>query len=138
MEIDILYKKLKQIKKREEKGYSKKWKDGFLSACNEIEKFVKKKSIIIHHVVPCHDSVFHGIDVLEMEDKIGFEGYYMGDINHPDHRPAHAIWIDKKDSEKLIRIFYQKFAERVRKKGYDFSYNFEELNKEDKQKDNER
>ena len=93
------------------------------------EGFAKKVKREIYHVKPCYDSQFYGIEVLEMEDKYGFEGYYMGDINHPDHRPAHQIWIDKKDAEKLIRIFYQKFAEKVRKKGYDFNYIFEELNK---------
>jgi len=52
-------------------------------------------------------SKFHGIDCLESEDEYGFEGYYMGDINHPDHRPVHAIWINKKDAEKLFIIFKQ-------------------------------
>ena len=33
------------------------------------------------------------------------EGYYNGDINHPDPRPGHAIWVKKKDAEKLFMLF---------------------------------
>ena len=94
----------------------------------------KDKFPQIGHVRACRDARFYGIDVLELEDEWGFEGYYNGDINHPDPRPAHQIWIKKKDAEKLIRIFYQKFAEQVRKKGYDFAYIFEELNKSEEGK----
>jgi hypothetical protein len=64
-----------------------------------------KKKTIIGQVKMCHDAKFKGIDCLELEDKYGFEGYYMGDLNHPDPRPAHAIWIDKKDAEKLFMLF---------------------------------
>jgi hypothetical protein len=64
-----------------------------------------KKKTIIGQVKMCHDAKFKGIDCLELEDKYGFEGYYMGDLNHPDPRPAHAIWIDKKDAEKLFVLF---------------------------------
>lgn len=53
----------------------------------------------------CHETTFHGIDCLEMGDKFGFEGCYMGDINHPDPRPGHAIWINKVDAEKLKILF---------------------------------
>lgn len=64
-----------------------------------------KKKTIIGHVKMCHDTKFKGVDCLELEDKYGFEGYYMGDLNHPDPRPAHAIWIYKKDAEKLFTLF---------------------------------
>jgi hypothetical protein len=68
----------------------------------------KHQEIFIGKIRACHETEFHGIDCLEMEDEYGFEGYYMGDIDHPDHRPGHAIWIKKKDAEKLFKLFNKK------------------------------
>lgn len=65
----------------------------------------KKENKFIGEVKICKQIKFHGIEVLEMEDEYGFEGYYMGDVNQPDYRPAHAIWIKKKDAEKLFKLF---------------------------------
>jgi hypothetical protein len=56
-------------------------------------------------VVFCKRVKFHNIDCLEMNDELGFEGYYNNDVNHPDPRPGHAIWIKKKDAEKLFMLF---------------------------------
>lgn len=58
-----------------------------------------------HTLKQCNDSEFHGIDCMECEDEYGFEGCYRGDINHPDPRPGHQIWLKKVDAEKLFRIF---------------------------------
>ena len=81
-----------------------------------------QQEFITRYLIPCHDSEFYGIDCLETEKQFGFQK------DECDYRPAHQLWIDKEDAEKLIKIFYQKFAENVRHKGYDFNYNFEELN----------
>ena len=53
----------------------------------------------VHHVRPCHDSIFKGIDCLEMDEKFGF---FNSDA---DRRPGHAIWIDKDDADKLYDLF---------------------------------
>lgn len=53
----------------------------------------------------CYDTHFHGIPCLEEGDNYGFEGCYNNDINHPDPRPGHRIWINKIHAEKLFRLF---------------------------------
>ena len=53
----------------------------------------------------CFDAEFHGVDCMECGDEYGFEGCYRGDINHPDPRPAHQIWLKKIDAEKLFMMF---------------------------------
>lgn len=52
-----------------------------------------------------HHAEFHGIECIENDEEYGFEGYYMDDINHPDPRPGHAIFLKKKDAEKLFQMF---------------------------------
>lgn len=79
----------------------------------QLKRDLNKKKTITGYVKICHDAIFHGIHCLELEDTYGFEGYYMGDINHPDHRPAHAIWINKKDAEKLWMIFKDRILDGV-------------------------
>ncbi len=59
----------------------------------------------ISTVSVCNASTFHGIDCLEDQEQYGFEGCYNDDINHPDPRPGHAIWIKKLDAEKLLKLF---------------------------------
>ena len=49
-------------------------------------------------VTPCHDSVFHGVDCLEDGDRFGF---FKSDA---DHRPGHAIWLEKKDAERVYNL----------------------------------
>jgi len=51
------------------------------------------------------DAEFHNIDCLEEGDNYGFEGCYNDDLNHPDPRPAHRIWINKLHAEKLYKLF---------------------------------
>lgn len=58
-----------------------------------------------HTIKPCWEGKFHGIPCLEDEDSYGFEGCYMDDIDHPDERPGHRIWIKKVHAEKLLRLF---------------------------------
>lgn len=66
----------------------------------------KKKKIIVGNVVQCFDYTFHGINCLiKGEDEIGFEGCYNDDVNHPDPRPAHRIWIKEVHAEKLFKLF---------------------------------
>ena len=60
---------------------------------------------MIHKVHRVWDAEFHGIECLESNDEYGFEGCYNNDINHPDPRPGHAIWINKLHAEKLFRLF---------------------------------
>lgn len=88
------------------------FKEDIIKELNRMDRKLKPKKIICV-VQPCHSATFHGIDCLEQEDKYGFEGYYMGDVNHPDPRPGHAIWINKKDAEKLWMIFKDKVLEGV-------------------------
>jgi len=76
------------------------------------------------------DSKFYGIDIMDNGEEFGFEGCYNDDLNHPDPRPAHQIWIKKIHAEKLMRLFFQKFSENLRKRNYDFAYTFEEFMKE--------
>jgi len=56
----------------------------------------------------CKNVEFHGIDCLDNGEKFGFEGCYNEDLNHPDPRPGHRIWIKKLHAEKLFKIFTQK------------------------------
>jgi len=58
-------------------------------------------------MIPCYETKFHGIDCLESEDKYGFEGCYNDNLNHPDPRPAHRIWIKKLHAEKLYNLITQ-------------------------------
>ena len=57
----------------------------------------------------CKHTEFHQIDCLYYKDgdkiMLGFEGCYNGNINHPDPRPAHRIWIEKTHAEKLHKLF---------------------------------
>ena len=53
----------------------------------------------------CIETNFHGVDCLDNGEELGFEGIYNEDINHPDPRPAHRIWIKKIEAEKLWRLF---------------------------------
>ena len=68
----------------------------------------------------CSETTFHGIDCLESGDNFGFEGCYGGDINHPDPRPGHAIWIKKLDAEKLFKLFSDcvKFDKYTSREGF--------------------
>lgn len=56
-------------------------------------------------IIACYDAKFHGIDCLENETEYGFEGCYNDNLNHPDLRPAHRIWIKKLYAEKLYTLF---------------------------------
>lgn len=67
-----------------------------------------EKNKTIHTLKVCHTTDFHGIECLEEGDNYGFEGCYNDDINHPDPRPAHRIWIRKLDAEKLYKLFSRK------------------------------
>jgi len=69
---------------------------------------------IIGHLKRCTNANFHGIECMECEedDSYGFEGCYNNDLNHPDPRPAHQIWIKKLYAEKLWKLFTLKEAER--------------------------
>lgn len=58
-----------------------------------------KQEFVTHHVVPCHDGIFHGIECLETEKQFGFKK------NPNDYRPAHQLWIDKEDAEVLYKLF---------------------------------
>ena len=64
-----------------------------------------EKNKTTHKIKVCHSTDFHGIECLEEGDNYGFEGCYNDDINHPDPRPGHRIWIKKLHAEKLYKIF---------------------------------
>ena len=49
-----------------------------------------------HKIRGCSDGDFMGVPCLVMDDKIGF-------IDH-DRRPGHAVWLRKKDAERVIKI----------------------------------
>lgn len=70
-----------------------------------INKVIKEPDIFVGTVKACRDSEFHGIQCMEMEDELGFEGCYNDDINHPDPRPGHQIWLKKLHAEKLYKLF---------------------------------
>ena len=57
----------------------------------------------------CKHTEFHSIDCLYYKENgktmLGFEGCYNGDVNRPDPRPAHRIWLEKTDAEKLHKLF---------------------------------
>ena len=75
----------------------------------------RKKKFQTFKIEQVFEKDFYGIPILESKEQYGFEGYYNGDITHPDHRPAHQIWIDKKDAE--IRIeHYNEIKLRLEKK----------------------
>ena len=86
-----------------------------------------KPKTFIGHVIRCSDAEFHGIECIDNGEQYGFEGVYNNDIHHPDFRPAHRIWIKKIEAEKLFRLFFKRFSELIRMKGYDFVYDFDEF-----------
>ena len=49
-----------------------------------------------HKVRGCHDGEIEGIKCLVMDNKIGF-------IDN-DVRPGHAVWLNKEDAERVIKI----------------------------------
>jgi len=53
----------------------------------------------------CKPFNFKGIDCIIYDDMLGFEGCYGDDINRPDPRPAHRIWIKKIHAERLYKEF---------------------------------
>lgn len=70
----------------------------------------KETKWITHTIKECFEAEFHGIDCLEKEDEYGFEGCYMDNLEHPDLRPAHRIWIKKLYAEKLFKLFSSQFG----------------------------
>ena len=69
-----------------------------------------KKKTIVRGLVMCSDDMFKGIECISKindygEKEYGFEGCYNNDVNHPDLRPAHRIWIKEVYAEKLYRLF---------------------------------
>jgi hypothetical protein len=56
-------------------------------------------------IIMCKDVTFHGVDCLDNVKEYGFEGCYNDDLNHPDPRPGHRIWIKKVHAEKLFNLF---------------------------------
>lgn len=73
-----------------------------ISACEEI---LNEKKTFIGTVKLCKDTDFRGIDCITDGKEIGFEGCYNDDVNHPDPRPAHRIWIKPVHAEKLYKLF---------------------------------
>jgi hypothetical protein len=67
---------------------------------------------MIHQVYKVWDTEFHGIECLTDGVELGFEGCYGENINHPDPRPGHAIWISKLHAEKLFRLFNSQESKR--------------------------
>jgi hypothetical protein len=76
-----------------------------LSALSSMGELKEEEKVWKCKLTPCHEAIFHGIECLETEEDYGFEGCYNGDLNHPDPRPGHAIWINKLHAEKLFRMF---------------------------------
>jgi len=77
----------------------------YLLSMGEFKEDKEELKAFVRTVVMCQDATFHGIDCLDNGEQFGFEGYYNGNLDHPDPRPGHAIWIDKLDAQKLFRLF---------------------------------
>lgn len=70
-----------------------------------MEKLIIKQTTRHIKEIPCINTEFYGVNCLETEDEYGFEGCYNNDLNHPDPRPAHRIWIKKIHAVKLYKLF---------------------------------
>ena len=86
----------------DERSYLLELQRWFIDKFEEFDQ--EKNNIQTLHVKPCHNTEFHKIDCLEMEDELGFFNTY-NDEGHNDPRPGHAIWIEKKDAERLYSLF---------------------------------
>ena len=82
-----------------------KWFDDFVmnnAPCNyNLDVLIKKiqMEVITHKVTPCHDSMFHEFPCLEDENRYGFFK------SQADIRPSSCTWVDKKNAEKLYKLF---------------------------------
>lgn len=73
-----------------------------MSACEKRGNDLAQKGTRICEVVSCRNSEFHDIECLEDDEKYGF---FKSDS---DMRPGHAIWIKKKDAERLHNLFSER------------------------------
>lgn len=73
-----------------------KVRDSIMALLIEIED-IKKSNI--RTVKPCHDSMFNGIPCLENDEEFGFFK------SETDIRPSSCTWIEKKDAQKLFKLF---------------------------------